>query len=155
MIHPMKNTARFFILPAAASGVCFAAFNVPWYTLDGGGGKSSGTANGGTVFTLSGTVGQFDATASQASGGIFSLNGGFWAQVLAEPELDKPALTISRLPNGDASIQWASDAEGWQMETSTDLTMWTPYGSTINSAGSATIPYNSSIPRMFFRLRQP
>jgi hypothetical protein len=45
---------------------------VNWYTIDGGGGTSSG----GT-FVVSGTIGQPDA--GTMSGGIFVVNGGFWA----------------------------------------------------------------------------
>ena len=47
-------------------------FSIDWYTIDGGGGTSSG---GG--FTLSGTIGQPDA--GVLSGGGFTLTGGFWA----------------------------------------------------------------------------
>ena len=50
-------------------------FDVPWYTIDGGGASSSG--NG---FEITGTVGQPDASAQAAmTGGNFTLTGGFWA----------------------------------------------------------------------------
>ncbi len=48
-------------------------YEVPWWTIDGGGGTSSGG-----IYTLSGTIGQPDAGAAM-SGGIYSLSGGFWA----------------------------------------------------------------------------
>ncbi len=51
----------------AASG----GFEIPWHTVDGGGGTSSG---GG--FVLSGTAGQPDA--GDLAGGDFVLRGGFW-----------------------------------------------------------------------------
>jgi hypothetical protein len=44
---------------------------IDWYTIDGGGGTSSGG-----VFVVMGTVGQPDA--GTMSGGAFTLNGGFW-----------------------------------------------------------------------------
>ncbi len=44
---------------------------IDWYTIDGGGGTSTGGA-----ITLSGTIGQFDA--GKLSGGPFDLLGGFW-----------------------------------------------------------------------------
>lgn len=47
-------------------------FGVPWFTVDGGGGTSSG---GG--YSLSGTLGQPDAQV--VNGGPFSLAGGFWS----------------------------------------------------------------------------
>jgi hypothetical protein len=49
-----------------------AQYSIPWYTIDGGGGESSG---GG--FTLSGSIGQPDAATS--SGGALALSGGYWA----------------------------------------------------------------------------
>jgi hypothetical protein len=47
------------------------AFEIRWYTIDGGGGFSSGSD-----FELSGTIGQPDA--ATLSGGIYTLEGGFW-----------------------------------------------------------------------------
>ena len=55
----------------AAHGVAQAQFSIDWYTIDGGGGTSTGGS-----FTLTGTIGQPDAGA--ASGGTFACAGGFW-----------------------------------------------------------------------------
>ena len=53
-----------------------------WWTVDGGGGTSSG--NG---YTLNGTLGQPDA-GTLASGGGYTLAGGFWhGGVVASPEM--------------------------------------------------------------------
>lgn len=49
-----------------------SGFSIDWYTVDGGGGTSTG---GG--WTLSATIGQPDA--GNAAGGTFDLAGGFWA----------------------------------------------------------------------------
>jgi uncharacterized repeat protein (TIGR01451 family) len=46
-------------------------FSLPWFTFDGGGGRSSGGS-----LEVVGTAGQPDA--SVMAGGEFSLNGGFW-----------------------------------------------------------------------------
>ena len=48
------------------------AFDIPWYTIDGGGGTFEGRQ-----FTVSGTIGQPDA--GVMTGGGFELSGGFWA----------------------------------------------------------------------------
>ena len=48
-----------------------AQFDIDWFTIDGGGGFSSGSG-----FELEGTIGQFDAGAIM-SGGSFTLTGGF------------------------------------------------------------------------------
>jgi hypothetical protein len=55
-----------------------AQLAVNWYTIDGGGGTSSG----GT-FVVSGTIGQPDA--GSMSGGIFVVNGGFWPGLIVPP----------------------------------------------------------------------
>ena len=49
-------------------------FAIDWFTVDGGGGTSTGG-----VFSVSGTIGQPDA--GKMSGGNFSVDGGFWARV--------------------------------------------------------------------------
>ncbi len=51
-------------------------FNVPWWTVDGGGAQG---LSGGD-YQLSGTAGQPDA--GRLSGGVFVLNGGLWATSL-------------------------------------------------------------------------
>ncbi|MFZ4573239.1 MAG: hypothetical protein ACOYN0_02510 [Phycisphaerales bacterium] len=60
------------VLSAAAS-TASAQFAIDWYTIDCGGGTSSGGA-----FQVSGTIGQFDAGAPMTGGG-FTVTGGFWA----------------------------------------------------------------------------
>ena len=86
----MKH-ARFLIFFAAIAFTAVAAgffsgdpegvFTIDWYTIDGGGGTSTG---GG--FALSGTIGQPDA-GPEMSGGGFTVSGGFWQP----PPIDCPA----------------------------------------------------------------
>ena len=59
--------ALFAAAPAMAQD-----FNIDWNTVDNGGGRSTG----GT-YTLTGTIGQHDAS-SAMNGGIYALSGGFW-----------------------------------------------------------------------------
>jgi hypothetical protein len=54
----------------AASTVC-GDYELSWYTIDGGGGRSSGGP-----YVLTGTIGQPDAAYS--AGGNYELLGGFW-----------------------------------------------------------------------------
>ena len=53
-------------------------FNLSWWTVDGGGGISSGG-----VYSLSATIGQPDA--GSLSGGEFTLAGGFWSEEVSLP----------------------------------------------------------------------
>ncbi|GJM19571.1 MAG: hypothetical protein DHS20C14_17840 [Phycisphaeraceae bacterium] len=61
--------------PDAAPRSSGGPYVLDWYTIDGGGGTSSGG-----VYTLSGTIGQHDA-AAPSSGGVFTLAPGFWPGV--------------------------------------------------------------------------
>ncbi|NUM47979.1 MAG: hypothetical protein HUU38_25015 [Anaerolineales bacterium] len=47
-------------------------FSIPWWTVDAGGGTSTGGP-----YTLTGTIGQPDASLC-ASGGDFAIQSGFW-----------------------------------------------------------------------------
>ena len=47
------------------------------FTVDGGGGTSSGG-----VYSLTGTIGQFDASVQKHTGGNFVVSGGFWNRLL-------------------------------------------------------------------------
>ena len=74
-----KNRLRILIiltavllLTASALASSEASYQLNWYTVDGGGGDSSGG-----VYTLNGTIGQTDA--GMISGGTYTLAGGFWA----------------------------------------------------------------------------
>jgi len=61
----------FFSIQSAAMA---QPFSIDWFTVDGGGGSSTGGA-----FTLSGTIGQSDAASNPTlTGGTFELTGGFW-----------------------------------------------------------------------------
>ena len=74
---------RMLMLAAAALGASVIlavavdpTYDLTWHTIDGGGVMRSTGGN----FELSGTIGQPDAGAM--SGGNFTLNGGFWFEVV-------------------------------------------------------------------------
>ncbi len=76
----MLRSGRYLVVIAllAASSLALAqssggAFEITHSTIDNGGGRSSGGQ-----FTLTGTIGQADASLQAASGGQFQLTGGFW-----------------------------------------------------------------------------
>jgi len=52
-------------------------FSIDWFTIDGGGGTSTG------AYSVSGTIGQSDA--GTMSGGNYSLVGGFWGELQTPP----------------------------------------------------------------------
>ena len=62
------------------------SFDISWFTVDGGGGRSE---SGDGVYSLVGTIGQADAGTLTGDG--FSMEGGFWAGI-AEPPDDSATL---------------------------------------------------------------
>lgn len=76
-----------FLLAAVALSAP-TAMKVSWWTIDGGGGRSSGGQ-----YTLSGTIGQPDA--GRASQQSFTNTGGFWALPtnIGQTEVYLPMLT--------------------------------------------------------------
>src|SRR4051812_36803786 len=60
-------------LSAGAGAETGSAYDLTWFSVDGGG----GTASTGGAYSLGGTIGQPDAGA--LSGGTYNLSGGFWA----------------------------------------------------------------------------
>ncbi len=86
-------------------------FNIDWFTVDGGGGTSTGG-----VYAVSGTIGQPDAGPTM-SGGSYSLVGGFWSIVAAIQTPGAPLLTITRNPaNGAVTVSWPAPADGWVLD---------------------------------------
>lgn len=70
--------------PSAAPRV--VGYEISWYTIDGGGAQE---LSGGS-YTLSGTIGQFDA--GSQSGGAYQLNGGYWVDVFGYRRLYLPVI---------------------------------------------------------------
>jgi hypothetical protein len=71
------NTARIAALGIAlfAGAAQAQDYAITWYTIDGGGGTSTGGD-----YSLSGTIGQHDASGPLV-GGDYSVTGGFWVGV--------------------------------------------------------------------------
>src|SRR3989442_1215290 len=63
--------ALVFTLLAFATHIPAQNFAIDWFTIDGGGGVSTGG-----VYSVSGTIGQPDA--GVLSGGAYTVVGGFW-----------------------------------------------------------------------------
>lgn len=139
-----------FILVLALALHAQAQFTIDWFTLDGGGGQSSGGA-----YTLNGTIGQPDAAVS--SGGNYALHGGFWAAFAVVPAVDAPALRI--LQSGpNVTLAWPNPSTGFQLQESPSLTMpnWTDVNTSPGVVGDekqVTAPLQPGA--RFFRLRRP
>ena len=133
-----------------SAGLCLPALAqfATWYTVDGGGGTSTGG-----VYSVSGTIGQPDA-GGPMSGGGFSLTGGFWAlpQVVHTP--GAPTLYITNAAPGWATLWWTPATDtNWVLQERLSLNAgaWTnaPSGPT----NPVTVP--ATLPTKFYRLFKP
>src|SRR6266576_1138164 len=88
-------------------------FAIDWFTVDGGGGTSTGG-----VFSLSGTVGQPDA--GHMSGGNYAIDGGFWGIIAAIQAPGAPLLTITRTTTNTVAISWPSPSTGFVLQQNTN-----------------------------------
>ena len=123
-------------------------YSISWFTIDGGGGTSSGG-----IYSLSGTIGQPDANNTPMTGGAYSLTGGFWALPVAVQVIGAPTLTISPAAPGQARISWTPATPGFVLRETMSLspTNW------VNSASGATNPIvvPATLPTKFYRLFKP
>ena len=69
IIHRLQIWVLLIIISVASSAS--SQYELSWYTIDGGGGRSNGVP-----YTLTGPIGQPDAAYS--AGGGYELLGGFW-----------------------------------------------------------------------------
>ena len=105
-------------------------YSIDWFTIDGGGGTSTGG-----VYSLSGTIGQPDAGGPMTNG-VYSQTGGFWALPIAIQTPDAPLLTIVPFGSGQARISWTPNTPGFVLQEATNLST----GPWVNSPGGASNP---------------
>jgi len=123
-------------------------YTIDWFTMDGGGGTSTGG-----VHTLGGTIGQPDAGGPMTNG-QYSVMGGFWALPHAVQTEGAPMLTIVPATPGNARISWSPNTgTNWVLQQTSVLSPanWTnsPTGWTNPIVVSATLPTK------FYRLHKP
>jgi hypothetical protein len=111
------KTTTLLVLTAVCVGFHAQAqtnYAVDWFTIDGGGGTSTGG-----VYAVSGTTGQPDA--GHMSGGPFTLDGGFWGIVAAIQTEGAPTLSVE-LTNGWVKVSWPAPAPDWVLTETNRLT---------------------------------
>ena len=123
------------------------SYSIDWFTIDGGGGTSTGG-----VYSASGTIGQPDA--GVASGGNFSLGGGFWGAVIPVRQAGAPTLFIA--PTGaNVTVSWQPNTPGFVLQQVSALAplpiAWTNAPAAYTNG--ATIP--AAMQTRYFRLIKP
>jgi hypothetical protein len=153
----MKRSFSLAVLAACLTFAGSAAaqnYAIDWFTIDGGGGTSTGG-----VFAVSGTIGQPDA--GTMGGGAYSLVGGFWG-IVALQTPGAPLLTVSNV-NGAVIVCWTLPADGFLLEQTGELAA-PPAAISWSTVSAATYQTNATrifitVPmpagNQFYRLRRP
>src|ERR1017187_1261703 len=125
-------------------------YSIDWYKVSGGGGTSTGG-----VYSVSGTIGQPDASGA-VTGGNYSLTGGFWS-LFAVQTPGAPVLSIQLTSTNTAIVYWPSPSTGFNLQVSTNLvtTNWVIAAETVTDNGSIRfILVNPHTGNCFYRLKQ-
>ena len=152
----MKKIILLLSLLAPLAGFA-QTYSIDWYKVAGGGGTSVGT-NGGSVYSVSGTIGPPDAGPTM-TGGIYSLTGGFWSIISVVQTINSPLLTITHTGSASVVVSWPAPSTGFVLQQSTNLTStnyWVSSGYTITTAGGTnSITIAPPTGSLFFRLVNP
>lgn len=145
-----RKTVALVVLAATAIATA-QNYHLDWFTVDGGG----GTTTGG-VYSVTGTIGQPDAGMT-LRGGDYSLEGGFWGVIAAVKAPDRKWLSIARTATNSVIISWPSPSSGWTLHENSDLkpVSWSEVLTTPNDDGttkSVTIAPPGA--KRFYRLQK-
>jgi hypothetical protein len=147
--RPVLLWLALLLAPIAAPA---QSYSIDWYKIAGGGGTSTNGA-----YTVSGTIGQPDASGA-LTGGSYSLTGGFWSLICVVQTAGAPPLTVSHSGNS-VIISWPSASSGFVLQQNDNLATgsWTPAnGLTISDDGTTkSITITSPAGNLFFRLFHP
>jgi len=114
-----------FLFLLASFSARAQTFDISWFTIDGGGGTSTGG-----VYSVSGTIGQPDA--GILSGGNYELTGGFWSVVSAIQMGGAPLLSISR-SNTAVIVFWPLPATDFVLDETSTLAGAPPPWAPVNT----------------------
>jgi hypothetical protein len=127
------------------------SYSIDWYTIDGGGGTSTGG-----VYSVSGTIGQPDASGA-ITGGNYSMTGGFWS-LFAVQTGGAPGLNIKLTTTNTAMVYWLSPSMGYNLQVNTNLATTNWVSPTESVTDNGTIKYiivNPPTGNRFYRLFKP
>jgi hypothetical protein len=126
------------------------SYTIDWYKIAGGGGTSTGA-----TYTVSGTIGQPDAS-SAMNGGNYSVTGGFWSLISVVQTAGLPVLTVTHSGN-TVTVSWPATGSNTLQQNGNLATSggWTTSGYSISTAnGTNSITITSATGNLFFRLKQ-
>lgn len=149
----MKEPIPATLWAAGVVTVSAQNYTTDWYTIDGGGGTSTGG-----VYSVSGAIGQPDAGPTMSSGN-FTVDGSFWGIIAALQMPGAPLLSIARTTTNTVAVSWPSPSPGWTLQQNTNgiaTVNWSNAPETIRDNGTAkTLIISPPIANRFFRLFKP
>ena len=130
----MKTLKLIPLLLLLATACTARSAEINWWTFTGGGGK----AQNGSV-ALGGAIGPIAPALSPATGGNYSLKGGFWSLLSLVQTPGAPSLTITLTATNTALVSWPSPSAGFSLQQNTN-------GSgSVNWSNLATPPTDNGI----------
>ena len=124
-----------------------AQYAITSSTIAGGGGTSTGG-----VYSVSGTIGQHDAS-NDMTNAQYSVAGGFWALPTAIQVTGAPTLTIVPVTPGNATISWTPNTPGFVLQETWSLSPSNWTNSVSGSTNPITLPTTAAA--RFYRLFKP
>lgn len=126
-------------------------YSIDWYKIAGGGGTSTGG-----VYSVSGTIGQPDASGAMSGGG-YSVTGGYWS-LFAVQTPGAPTLRIFLTTTNTAVIAWLAPSSGYMLQSATSLvaTNWQGVTNAVNVVGGENqVIISTPTGNKYFRLSHP
>src|SRR6266446_8922125 len=125
MKNPKCGVSEMFLVLALSlctfglSNASAQNYSIDWFTIDGGGGTSTGG-----VYSVSGTIGQPDA--GHLSGGNYTIDGGFWGIIAAIQTPGAPLLRVVLTSTNTVIVAWPVASTGFSLQQNASLgtTTW-------------------------------
>jgi hypothetical protein len=111
----LQGRSRWAAFVLLVCNTAIAQYSIDWFTVDGGGGTTSGG-----VYEITGTIGQPDA--GSVTTGNYVIEGGFWSDLEVAPEPPTPGLTIELVSPSSALVWWPAPSTGFVLQQNTNLT---------------------------------
>jgi hypothetical protein len=127
------------------------SYSVDWFTIDGGGGTSTGG-----VFSVTGTIGQPDA--GHMSGGSYTVDGGFWGIIAAVQLPGSPLLNVFISNTNSVIVSWPAASGSFSLQQNSNLstTTWTTVTNMVNLVGTNNqVKIAPPVGNRFYRLVFP
>jgi len=140
------------VLTTFATRIAAQQYAIDWFTIDGGGGTSTGG-----VYSVSGTIGQPDA--GKMGSGNFTIDGGFWGIISALQTPGAPLLSIARTTTNTVAVFWPSPSTGFVLQQNTNSASSVNWSNVLTTpsddATTKTVIVNPPTGNRFYRLFKP